>query len=257
MLLLAVALGCWLAGCRVTNTTPRVIYLEGSSWFGTAGKVKAGLRAGGYRGAFETFTWTSFLGWGADHLVASRSPAKARKLARRIEELRRRNPEGRIHLIGLSAGTSLLVRALERLPDDVLVDHVVLFSCSRSADGDLTAALEHVKGRLYATCSRRDAILGTMAVTADGRMTAPAGRRGFVLPDDLTDQAASQYAKVVNLPWKAAYLRYGWNGGHLRVTEPRFVRSVIAPRILSAEPFPLDRPLSPGEADSADAGRIP
>ena len=254
--------GCLVAGCGAAPTTPRVVYLEGSWWFTSARSVRAGLRDGGYHGAFETFTWTSFLGWGADHFVAARSPVRARLLAHRIKTIREHNPEGVIHVMALSAGTGLLVKALEVLPDDVMVDNVVLFSSSLSADRDLSDALRHVRGRLYATCSEHDGILKTLAVNADGGTGPAAGQRGFVLPASLDREERLLYAKVVNLPWQPGHLAYGWDGGHVPVTNSHFVRSVITPRVLSGGPFPLDRPMvvvraASASGSAAGASRIP
>ena len=240
LVLLLLACG---SGCRSATTTPRVIYLDGAGWFGSAGSVKAGLRAGGYAGAFETFTWTSFLGAPADHLLTTRSTLAARRLARRIARIRRDDPEGPIYLMGLSAGTAVVLKGLEELPEDVSVDYVVLFSSSVSARRDLSRALEHVGGRLYATCSPHDRLLASLAINADGSAGASAGRRGFTRPPGLDAQGRRLYAKVVNLPWKPSYTGFGWNGGHLRATSRAFVAAVVAPRILSAEPFPLDRPV--------------
>ncbi|MHC4235300.1 MAG: hypothetical protein ACYSUQ_09315 [Planctomycetota bacterium] len=235
--------GMAAAGCGSGLSTPRVVYLEGAGWAGSAGSVRSGLRAARYNGAFETFTWTSVLGAPADHLLAARSRIKAKRLARRIEKIRRHNPEGKIYVMGLSAGTALIVKALEELPDGVEVDHVVLFSSSMSARYNLVEALEHVRGRLYATCSGEDMILASLAVNADGMTGQAAGQNGFVLPEGLSSKHKRSYAKVVNLPWRAAYAGFGWNGGHVRATTARFVRGVIAPRILPERPFPLDRPM--------------
>jgi pimeloyl-ACP methyl ester carboxylesterase len=232
------------AGCGATNTTPRIIYLDGAGWFGSHRSVQRGLRAGGYTGAIETFSWGSLLGPGADHFVAAPSRIPAKRLARRIEELREHEPDGKIHLMGLSAGTAVVVRALEELEPDIQVDHVVLLSPSVSSRHNLAAALEHVHGRLYATGSKLDPILGSLLVTADGRLGPPAGRSGFVLSPTLPEQDKRQYAKVVNLPWQPSYAGFGCFGWHTETTSPRYIQAVIAPRILSDEPFPLDRPLA-------------
>ena len=245
------------SGCGSGLSTPRIIYLDGSFWFSSAGSVKSGLRAAGYDGAFETFTWSTFLGWGADHLVAARSKLRAKVLASRIKTLRRHNPKGEIHLMGLSAGTGLVVKALKELPEGVEVDHVVLFSSSLSARHNLVEALEHVRGRLYATCSGGDMVLASLAVNADGGVGRAAGQRGFVLPEGLSEDEKRQYAKVVNVPWRAGHAGFGWNGGHVRVTRSHFVRSVIAPRILSDAAFPLDRPMvvvEPKETPKSEEG---
>ena len=242
--LLAAAVAAGLSwGCNSATTTPRVIYLEGAGWFGSAGSVRSGLRSGGYRGQFETFTWTTFLLAPADYFVAARGPLRAQRLANRIERIRRASPQGTIHLIGLSAGTFLIVRALERLPEAVQVDQVVLFSSSISAQRDLTPALKRVRGRLYATCSPGDRLLASLALSVEGRTGKVAGQRGFRLPENPTEEQKHQYAKVVNLLWRPAYAGFGWSGGHVAVTKSSFVQAVIAPRIRSPQPFPLDRPL--------------
>ncbi|MCH7813931.1 MAG: hypothetical protein IID40_07915 [Planctomycetes bacterium] len=254
---LASCLGLVLAGCNHGISTPRVVYLDGAGWFGSSRAVSSGLRTAGYRGAFETFTWTTFLGAPADHFVAARSAIPAARLARRLTTLRRANPKGKIYLIGLSAGTAVVVKGLEALPDGIEVDQVVLLSSSVSARHDLADALKHVRGRLYATCSLGDLILAAMGVSSDGKVGRAGGRAGFVLPKRHTPAIREQYAKMVNLPWRPGYVAFGWNGGHVRVTRAEFIQRVIAPRILSDQPYPLDRPLvalepSPPPAASAD-----
>jgi len=203
------------------------------------------MKAAGYRGAFETFMWSSLLGPGADHLLAARSKLKAKQLAKRITKIRHKNPDQPLHVMGLSAGTALIVAALAELPEDIYVDTVVLFSPSISATHDLSAALRHVRGRLYATCSEHDGILSALVVNADGQRGRPAGLRGLRIPPGLHDRPKdlAEYRKVVNLPWRGAYTAFGWHGGHVEVTRSSFVRAVIAPRVLSREPYPLDRPL--------------
>ncbi|MCP4251036.1 MAG: hypothetical protein GY778_28700 [bacterium] len=258
VLVLASCLGPILAGCNHGVSTPRVVYLDGAGWFGSSRAVKSGLRAAGYRGAFEVFTWTTFLGAPADHLVAARSTIPAKRLARRLTALRRVNPKGKIYLIGLSAGTAVVVKGLEALPEGIEVDQVVLLSSSVSARHNLANALKHVRGRLYATNSRNDMILVSLGVSADGKVGRAGGRAGFVLPKRKTRAVREQYAKMVNLPWRPGYAAFGWNGGHVRVTRAEFIQRVIAPRILSNQPFPLDRPLvvhesGPPSAASADA----
>ncbi|GAG46034.1 unnamed protein product, partial [marine sediment metagenome] len=112
--------------------TPIVIFLDGAGHFGYAGKVKRGLRQGGYGGRFESFVWTSLLGPGVDHLLVARAGGRAAGLARKIERIRASDGTGPIHLIGLSSGTAVVVAALQRLDDGVMVDNVVLLSSSIS-----------------------------------------------------------------------------------------------------------------------------
>jgi hypothetical protein len=101
--------------------------------------------------------------------------------------------------------------------------------------------MQHVRRNLYATCSPHDAILATLAVNADGESGPPAGRVGFRLPKQAGSNVEAAYSRVINLPWEPAYLAFDWSGGHTAVTNRQMIASVIAPRILSSEPYPLDR----------------
>jgi pimeloyl-ACP methyl ester carboxylesterase len=231
------------AGCQSQMTCPRVIFLDGAGWYTGDGPVRAGLREAGYQGVVERFGWSSMLGPMPDHLLAGKGHPKVVDLARRIIDLRRSNPDGQIIVMGLSAGTSLVVHALEKLPPDVAVDEVVLLSPSVSNRQDLSYAMKHVKGRLYATSSPYDDILATFfsAGLEGGR---PAGQTGFVVPMDIPEERRRRYDRVYNLRWRPEYAAYGWTGDHVNVTSREFISKVIAPRVLDDQPYPLDRPIT-------------
>ena len=246
--LLGVVLTALLAGCASDLSTPRVIFLDGAGWYTGDGPVRAGLHKAGFNGPIERFGWASGLGPLHDHLVVGPSHPRTGALAERITRLRQANPNGKIVLMGLSAGSRVVVCGLEKLPPTVAVDHVVLLSPSISSRHDLGKALSHVKGRLYFTKSKQDGILST-ACSAGMEGGRPAGQAGFVLPDRPSRQTKSLYRKVVPLPWRPGYLAYGWDGGHVSATSSEFIRVVIAPRIIDDSPHPLDQALV-----SADAG---
>ncbi len=235
--------GAGCAGPPIANTDSVVVFLDGAGWSGSHRRVEAGLRAAGYRGHVESFAWSSLLGPGPEHLLVARKKRKARQLAERIAEYRQRKPGGELHLMGLSAGSAVVVFALEQLPANVAVDNVVLFSPSISAKHDLSVAMEHVNGHLYATSSPYDKILAGVFANADGVAGRPAGLHGLRVPSRV--KRYDLYARVVNLPWRPAYADLGWNGSHTGVTRREFVQHVIAPRILSNGPRPLDRPMAP------------
>lgn len=229
------------AGCADQTGGPVVYYCDGAGWYSSAASVKAGLLSAGYRGKFETFSWSAFLGPGPDHLIAARNKSVARRLSKRIEQARRKDLDSPIYVMGLSAGTAVVLSALEQLSLGVRVDHVVLLSPSVSADHDLTHAMAHVKGRLYATSSTHDGILSTIVVNADGLPGPPAGIKGFRLPGKVRRNPRAPYRRVVNLPWRPAYVAHDWHGGHTQVTNQNFIKTVIAPRIFGAGAHPLDR----------------
>ncbi len=228
-------------GCAEPKKCPAVFYCDGAGWYSSGGSVAQGLRDAGFNGTFTTYGWSAMLGPAHDHFVNAGSKGIAHGLTRRIEKLRRSDPSGQIDVMGLSAGTSIVLLALEQLPAGIEVDNVVLFSPSVSAERNLAKAMRHVRRNLYATCSPHDAILATLAVNADGLPGPPAGRVGFRLPRQAGAGTDEVYQRVINLPWDPAYLAFDWSGGHTSVTNRRMVASVIAPRVLTGEPYPLDR----------------
>ena len=180
---------------------------------------------------------------GPDHLWVGPKKRKAKELAKRIQERRGRCPKDDLHVMGLSAGAAVVVFALEDLPSRTSVDNVVLFAPSIADDYDLSAAMEHVRGYLYATSSPRDGILSGLHVTADGRSEEPAGLYGLRIPSRVSRY--DLYTRVVDLPWRPAYADLGWKGGHTGVIREEFIQQVIAPRLLSKGARPLNRPLAP------------
>jgi hypothetical protein len=220
-----------------------VLFCDGAGWYSSSGPIQQGLKEAGYQGSFQSFTWSAFLGPAHDHFVNASDKGIARRLAKQIEKIRRKDTESPIYLMGLSAGTSVVLGALEQLKPGVQVDSVVLFSPSVSSQRDLTKIMQHVKHNLYATCSPHDAIIAGMAVNADGLKGPPAGRNGFRMPRG-DERMREAYRRVVNLPWQPSYVGFHWNGSHTGVTHSQFVASVVAPRILSSQPFPLDRPVA-------------
>lgn len=244
LLLLAGLSLCAGVGCSSTRPGSAVVfYCDGAGWYTGGPRVKSGLEDHGFDGAFETFSWSTLLGPGTDHLIAARSQGLAKRLAKRIEKYHEEYPQAKIYMMGLSAGTSVVLGALEHLPKNFRIDNVVLLSPSVSASRDLVPAMRHVGGCLYSTSSRKDAILGPMVVNADGGDGPPAGLRGFRRPRRRRTDTTRSYARVVNLPWQPAYLAYDWDGGHTSVTNPKFIKSVIAPRLFCGGMFPLDRPM--------------
>ncbi len=239
--LVLLATSLCMAGCATRDPSQQILFLEGAGHLGSGIAVEYGLRTAGYQGEFHCFSWTSCLGWGADHLLAAYRTGKAEDLAQRIIAIRQQHPEGRTVLMGLSAGSAILLSALEKLPPGVCVNDVILFQPSVSASRNLAPALAHVSGRLYSTASPSDAILAALPITADGKTDSPAGRSGFAVPAALPRAEREQYRKVVILPWLAQYRRYGWNGGHVSSTRPGFVEKVIAPRILPRQAMTTSR----------------
>jgi hypothetical protein len=231
-------------GCASAPKGPVAIFLDGAGWYAGSGSVRAGLRKGGFDGRFEVFDWSAHLGPAHDHFVSAHSRLNVARLTSRIKKLRQADPQRVIHLMSLSAGSAVVLAAVEALPEGVDVDTITLLSPTVSAERDLRPVMKHVRRRLYATHSPHDVIASTLAINADGGPGPPAGRRGFKAPKQGDEQTRQAYFRVVNLAWQPSYVGFGWNGSHTSVTDSEFVAGVIAPRLLSEEPFPLDRPMA-------------
>jgi predicted esterase len=255
--LLGLALTLAATGCSEPKSGAVTFYCDGAGWYSSAGSVKAGLRGAGYEGRFQTFSWSAFLGPAHDHFVNARSRLVARRLSRKIEDARAQDANSPIYVIGLSAGTAVVLSAIEQLREGVQVDHVILFSPSVAAKHDLTKALKHIRGRLYATTSPNDGILAALVINADGLGGSPAGRVGFRLPTKATKATQAAYRRVINLPWHPSYVAFDCDGGHTSVTHTEYVKTVIAPRILQLEPHPLDRSVVDNLLAAGSAGGEP
>jgi pimeloyl-ACP methyl ester carboxylesterase len=206
----------------------------------TAG-MKSGLhQVGGVEPEIQIYDWT-----GPDRGFASLSNTKrhaeqAKVVADMIVRRARQDPSARIVVTGHSAGTGIIVWALERLPEDVKIDELVMIASALSPGYDLSPALSHVRGRAYALNSRLDGIVlgaGTKVFgTVDRLKVEAAGMVGFTIPEKPAIQG--QYEKLVQLPYDPDWMRFGNNGEHIGPMTRSFGRKVISPIILGKGPPP-------------------
>ncbi len=253
---LAITFSVIISGCSSTHLPNRdirkkkayVYYLDGAGGGGLlmnwSSGVKTGLIKAGYNGAGEMFKWETGLGVGADQTASNEyKRAKARELARKITAFRRENPNTPITIIGLSAGTAIAVFTLEALPADIKVDDVILLSGSLSSTYDLTRALRHIRNKMYIFTSHRDAVLQVLMPfggTADrgSGTTATIGVNGPTLPHNASDETRQLYkTKIVEIPWKKEFERYGNFGGHTDTVKAGFVQHYVAPLIIRTSSY--------------------
>lgn len=204
--------------------------------------ARRGLTRAGYNGLFGPFRWQTGLGVAADHTSpVAYKRAMGGRLANRIARHREEFPNDPVYVAGLSAGCAVVLYALEQLPAGVSVDQAVLLSSSVGSDFDLTAALGHVRGKLYATTSPHDAVLKdlvTMVGTADRESPGSdiSGLSGFRPPNNAKERTRALYRdKVVHIAWRPEFERYGNKGGHTDVVAEDFVARYLAPLIEPAE----------------------
>ncbi|HSV14996.1 MAG TPA: alpha/beta fold hydrolase [Tepidisphaeraceae bacterium] len=195
--------------------------------------VVRGIRDGGFSGEIEIYDWTENDPGMHALLAYDRNHQEARHVADMLVQQRSAHPNVPIVLMGHSGGTGIAVWALEDLPDNVQIDTLVLMSSALSPDYDLSKALRHVKGRLYAFSSLADIIVlstGTKLFgTIDGHKVEAAGRVGFTAPSGAD---AGQYKKLVALPYDPSWLKWGDRGDHIGGMTRSFGLNVLAPLIL-------------------------
>ena len=250
---------CWLSsllvcltvmgGCRpIDFTTPQrynqglVLCLGGAGGFtGEVGRIRRGLHEAGVQYALEEFHWSrgDVL---KDQMGIEENRRRASQLARRIEAYRWDYPSRPIYLIGKSAGTGIVVWALEDLQPGHRVDGAILIASSLHSRYDLPPALERISGRMYSFFTLADPILGlgaTLAGTVDRRHGSSGGLGGFKPPKD-----AGQYTKdlydstLIQRAWKPTDILEGHMGGHFGGTNPAFVRKHIAPLLVGQDATP-------------------
>ena len=258
----AVAGAIFACGCsQVHYTSPEryerglVMCLSGAGgMMGEVDRIRDGLASGGVDYAIEGFDWSrgGVLG---DQMDVAENRRRAAQLAARVATYARNHPGRPIHLVGISAGTGLIVWALEELPGDQVTDAVLLAS-SLDAHYDLSQALRNVKGHIYCFTSVADSILAlgvTWAGTVDRGGGIAGGLVGFSPPDGASDDTKRLYEeKLKQFPWNPGEMLLGHLGDHLGATSPTFVRVRIAPLVLGQEPEPPPRPQSRRTARAPD-----
>jgi pimeloyl-ACP methyl ester carboxylesterase len=235
-----------------------VVCLSGAG--GMAGEVDRicqGLVAGNVGCAIESFEWST--GWLlVDQADMDSNKQKAAMLARRIARYHGDHPDCPVHLIGVSAGTGLVVWALEDLPQDVRVENAFLVASSVWSGYDLTGALRRVGGHLYNHYSAVDMVLalGVPATGTVDRKAGPSGGlAGFQPPANAGDEVRALYTdRLSQVQWKGEDMALGHGGDHLGGTQPAYVKERIA-ALAWSRPAPADTVASgpPAPAPAAAA----
>lgn len=236
-ILLLLAAGGLTAGCGL-SFGPRArngitFYCPGAGNYDMGDvDIRRGLEAAGYRGQVAAFLWTMSFSPVIDQIVRINPILRSRVLASYIRKYREQYPDRPVHLIGLSAGTGVVLWAIEALPEGCYVDDVVLLASSLSSRFDASKALRRIRGRIYVYYSPNDAVLSLpvrITGTIDGVFTRDAaGLVGLHPPGGPHD-------RIVNIPWCPEFKKLGYYGGHTDCTSPRFVEAEVAPRLMVAQ----------------------
>ncbi len=200
-------------------------------------RMLAGLRDGGVTANFVICDWT-----GNDPGIAAlQGYARNHRQAQRIADLIlahiAADPDSPIYLTAHSGGCGLAVWALEKLPPNVKVHTVLLIAPALSPGYDLTHALHHVDGNMYAFSSTLDTVVletGTRLFgTIDGVPTAAAGFSGFIQPPAADPL---MYQKLIQRTYQSDWAKYNDFGNHIGAMSRPFARAILAPLICPAAP---------------------
>jgi hypothetical protein len=223
----------------VTKAGPLVLHLPGIGGPRMCDhRMLAGLRDAGVKANFVICDWTE----NEPGIHALQGYAQNRREAQSIADLivahATADPGSPIYLTAHSGGCGLAVWALEALPANVNVQTVLLIAPALSPEYDLSKALHHVNGKMYAFTSTLDELVlstGTKLFgTIDGVQTAAAGFGGFVQP---TGADPLMYQKLVPRPYQHDWERYNDYGDHLGGMSRKFSRVLLSPLIgLDAPP---------------------
>lgn len=231
LLALLVAMPCVLGSAQAAESRPvRVLHLPG-----IAGELSHDRRfAAALRRAEPDWT-TEIVDWagarrGLLALLDERgNRAEASRLARRLQQLRRDEPQTRIIVTAHSGGAGIAAWALEQLPADVNIDVLVLLAPALSADYDLSAALRRVGRHALVFSSRHDRLvlgLGTRLLgTIDRRFTTAAGYDGFRAPGG----EATSHPGLIQVAYRDEWRSLENAGNHVGALQPRFADAVLAP----------------------------
>jgi pimeloyl-ACP methyl ester carboxylesterase len=193
-----------------------------------------GLKEGGVADRTEINDWTGPNKWIAAVRAWDHNRIAAKQVAEKIAARVRDDPSTQIVIAAWSAGSAVTIWALEDLPDDVQVQSVLLIEPAVDPNHDLSRALRHVRGHLFAVETFSDVFalgIGTMMFgTSDGGANTPAaGCVGFNRPAGC-DRA--EYKKLLELPWKLEYLNRGDVFGHVMPMSAAMAREVWAPMLV-------------------------
>src|SRR5262249_5913006 len=155
--------------------------------------------------------------WHADLTNAANRDLRAREIANAILQFREEHPTCAVFLVGKSAGTGLIVKALEHLPENT-VEAAVLLSSALSPTYDLAPALSAVRREMVVFWSPLDVIvlgLGTCIFgTIDRIKSVSAGLVGFQAPAPGNPARDVQYQKLRQVRCRIEMATTGHLGAH-------------------------------------------
>ncbi|MBX9680414.1 MAG: alpha/beta hydrolase [Gemmataceae bacterium] len=184
----------------------------------------------------RTFEWShGYLRVLADQLGYQHAREQGKRLAAEMEATRREQPNAHIHVLAHSAGSTVLLSALEHVSPGT-VEHAFLLAPSCSSEYHLRPALRNVGKALHLHCSEHDFWHLGLAIKFVGTtdrmfLTPAAGRIGFTFhPESGEDQLLA--AKLVQRRWMLSDFLLKNDGGHYGAYHSPYVDQTIFPYLL-------------------------
>lgn len=204
--------------------------IEGNAW-----QLKGtyhGLRDAGIEQAIEIIPWGSPPLSSLPNLInIKENRRRADRIAAKIVELRERDGNAPLTLIGFSGGGGLAVLTLEALPESVCVDRTILVAAAISNRYDVEKIMPHCKIDLVNFYSKRDSIVGAGTAvfgTIDRVKTVSSGHSGFVdVSGGLLD-----HPKLKQVEWSKDWRSLGHHGGHLGYLSRQWAKEILAPLVV-------------------------
>lgn len=152
-----------------------------------------------------------------------RNRREAELIAAQIAEVRRRNPDAEIYVVGFSGGAGMAAFVAEALPEGVRIDRLILVAAAISNDYPIAErVLPKVREFTVNYISPLDAQLGIgtrLAGNMDGGVDGSAGHAGFQTADP----------SLVQVRWRPDMLLLLHFGNHLSYLSAPWQRAVLMP----------------------------
>jgi len=203
--------------------------IEGPSIYNYA--MGLGVLRGRYRGAVVRFPWNAGL-FGVRSVVNLMSRVHQERqsalLAEAIVSHAKHYPQSPICLLAQSGGCWIVIRALEKLPQDTSIASAVLLAPSVAPGYDITRAASKCRDGLMSIGGIGDFVFlgaGTILLgTSDRVFTPAAGLVGW----------HHHPPSFVEARWHPSWTRFGYFGNHISTSSVPFIRNVIAPAFRKA-----------------------
>ena len=194
-------------------------------------RIGQGLVQSGLEADIEIYDWTR----GPMMMVANigGDGNEVTKLIHSIQKFKQLHPQRPLTMIGHSGGCRMVVRVLESLRDDALVDRAILLSPGLESSYDIGVALDNTQQGIVSYYSPLDFPISAPLTFARGltqmRLDRSAATFGFEHSRCCETTDRQDKPELVQLTFRPDMLSTGNTGGHFGWTVPRFVAQHIVP----------------------------